>query len=38
MTAAALELQGVACTFISADAPGQRYTAVLDESLRVAAG
>ncbi|MBA4266715.1 MAG: mannosyltransferase, partial [Comamonadaceae bacterium] len=24
----AIELQDVACTFISKDAPGQRYTAV----------
>ena len=28
MSAPAIELQGVACTFISKDAPGQRYTAV----------
>ena len=36
--APALELQGVSCTFISRDAPGQRYTAVQDISLTVAAG
>jgi NitT/TauT family transport system ATP-binding protein len=34
----ALELQGVSCTFISKDDPGQRYTAVQDVSLSVAAG
>ena len=34
----ALSLQGVACTFVSKDAPGQRYTAVRDVSLNVAAG
>ena len=38
MSAAALELQGVACTFVSKDDPGQRYTAVRDVSLAVAAG
>jgi NitT/TauT family transport system ATP-binding protein len=36
--AAALSLQRVACTFISPDAPGQRYTAVRDVNLTVAAG
>ncbi|NCT98575.1 MAG: ABC transporter ATP-binding protein [Comamonadaceae bacterium] len=35
---AAIELQGVACTFISKDAPGQRYTAVDQVDLRVGAG
>jgi len=35
---AALDLQGVACTFVSKDQPGQRYTAVQDVSLRVGAG
>lgn len=34
----ALELQAVSCTFISKDDPGQRYTAVQDVSLSVAAG
>jgi NitT/TauT family transport system ATP-binding protein len=34
----ALELQGVSCTFISKDDPGQRYTAVQVVSLSVAAG
>jgi NitT/TauT family transport system ATP-binding protein len=34
----ALELQGVSCTFISKDDPGQRYTAVQDVSLHVGAG
>jgi len=38
MTAPALRLQGVSCTFISKDDPGQRYTAVQDVSLTVAAG
>jgi len=36
--AAALTFAGVACTFISKDAPGQRYTAVQDVDLRVGAG
>ena len=36
--AAALTLAGVACTFVSKDAPGQRYTAVQDVDLRVGAG
>ena len=35
---AAIELQGVACTFVSKDAPGQRYTAVQDVNLTVGAG
>jgi NitT/TauT family transport system ATP-binding protein len=35
---AALELQDVACTFISKDKPGQRYTAVKNVSLTVGAG
>jgi NitT/TauT family transport system ATP-binding protein len=34
----ALRLAGVSCTFVSKDAPGQRYTAVRDVSLTVAAG
>jgi NitT/TauT family transport system ATP-binding protein len=34
----ALELQGVSCTFISKDDPGQRYTAVQEVSLHVGAG
>ena len=38
MSAPAIELQGVACTFISKDAPGQRYTAVDQVDLRVGAG
>ena len=36
--AAALTLAGVACTFVSKDAPGQRYTAVQDVDLCVGAG
>lgn len=36
--AAAIELQDVACTFISKDAPGQRYTAVEGVNLTVGAG
>jgi NitT/TauT family transport system ATP-binding protein len=36
--APALNLQDVACTFISKDNPGQRYTAVRDVSLNVKAG
>ena len=35
---AALEFRGVSCTFVSRDAPGQRYTAVRDVSLNVGAG
>jgi NitT/TauT family transport system ATP-binding protein len=40
MTAAppALSLSQVSCTFVSKDAPGQRYTAVRDVSLAVSAG
>jgi NitT/TauT family transport system ATP-binding protein len=38
MTGPALELRDVACTFISRDAPGQRYTAVAQVSLTVGAG
>jgi NitT/TauT family transport system ATP-binding protein len=34
----AIELKDVACTFISKDAPGQRYTAVEHVNLTVAAG
>ncbi|MDP1687133.1 ATP-binding cassette domain-containing protein, partial [Hydrogenophaga sp.] len=34
----AIDLQGVACTFVSKDAPGQRYTAVDNVSLSVGAG
>ncbi len=34
----ALALQDVSCTFVSKDAPGQRYTAVRDVTLQVAAG
>ena len=34
----ALDLQGVACTFVSKDQPGQRYTAVKDVNLTVGAG
>ena len=36
--AAALDLQGVSCTFVSKDDPGQRYTAVRDVTLAVGAG
>ena len=36
--AAALALDKVTCTFVSRDAPGQRYTAVHDVSLSVGAG
>jgi NitT/TauT family transport system ATP-binding protein len=35
---AALDLQGVACTFVSRNDPSQRYTAVQDVSLTVGAG
>ncbi len=38
MNPPALALQGVSCTFISKDAPGQRYTAVRDVTLTVGAG
>jgi NitT/TauT family transport system ATP-binding protein len=34
----ALELSGITCTFVSKDAPGQRYTAVRDVTLTVDAG
>ncbi len=37
-TAPALALRGVACTFVSRDDPGQRYTAVRDVDLTVGAG
>ncbi len=37
-TAPALSLQGVACTFVDKDHPGQRYTAVRDVTLQVGAG
>jgi NitT/TauT family transport system ATP-binding protein len=36
VSAPALALSGVACTFVSKDAPGQRYTAVRDVTLAVA--
>jgi NitT/TauT family transport system ATP-binding protein len=36
--APALALRGVSCTFVSKDAPGQRYTAVRDVALTVGAG
>ena len=35
---AALDLRDVACTFVSKDDPGQRYTAVRDVTLTVGAG
>jgi NitT/TauT family transport system ATP-binding protein len=35
---AALQLQDIACTFVSKDDPGQRYTAVSDVTLTVGAG
>ncbi|MCW5661179.1 MAG: ABC transporter ATP-binding protein [Burkholderiaceae bacterium] len=38
MTAVALELTGVACTFTSRDDPAQRYTAVQEVSLAVGDG
>jgi NitT/TauT family transport system ATP-binding protein len=34
----ALALNGISCTFVSRDAPGQRYTAVRDVTLTVGAG
>jgi NitT/TauT family transport system ATP-binding protein len=37
-TAAALEFRGVSCTFVSREGPAQRYTAVRDVDLTVAAG
>jgi NitT/TauT family transport system ATP-binding protein len=36
--APALDLQGVSCTFVSKDDPGQRYTAVRDVTLTVGSG
>jgi NitT/TauT family transport system ATP-binding protein len=38
MNAPAIELQDVACTFVSKDNPGQRYTAVQHVTLTVGAG
>jgi NitT/TauT family transport system ATP-binding protein len=38
MSHPAIELQGVSCTFVSQDNPGQRYTAVRDVDLTVGAG
>jgi NitT/TauT family transport system ATP-binding protein len=38
MTAPALQLNNVSCTFISKDDPGQRYTAVKDVDVTVQAG
>jgi len=38
VTTPAIDLQDIACTFISKDAPGQRYTAVEHVSLTVGAG
>ncbi len=38
MTSPAIELQDIACTFVSKDDPGQRYTAVEHVSLTVGAG
>ncbi len=38
MNPPAIDLQGVSCTFISKDDPGQRYTAVRDVNLTVGAG
>ncbi|MGE0798992.1 MAG: ABC transporter ATP-binding protein [Lautropia sp.] len=38
MDAPALQLDGVSCTFVAADDPGARYTAVADASVTVAAG
>ena len=38
MSAAALTLDDISCTFVSRDDPGQRYTAVRDVSLHVGAG
>lgn len=34
---AALDLQGIACTFVNKDKPGQRYTAVQEVNLKVGA-
>ncbi|MEZ5644901.1 MAG: ABC transporter ATP-binding protein [Burkholderiaceae bacterium] len=38
MSEPAIDLKGVACTFVSKDNPGQRYTAVSDVDLTVGAG
>jgi NitT/TauT family transport system ATP-binding protein len=38
MSTRALELLGISCTFVSRDAPGQRYTAVRDITLTVGDG
>lgn len=38
MDAPALQLNGIACTFVAKDDPGQRYTAVRDVTLTVGAG
>ena len=38
MAAPALQLAGVACTFVDRHRPGARYTAVQDVDLRIAAG
>jgi NitT/TauT family transport system ATP-binding protein len=38
VTSPAIDLQGVSCTFISKDDPGQRYTAVQNVTLTVGAG
>jgi NitT/TauT family transport system ATP-binding protein len=38
VTSPAIDLQGVSCTFISKDKPGQRYTAVQNVTLTVGAG
>ena len=38
MSAPALQLDAVACTFVNKDDPGQRYTAVHDVTLTVGAG
>ena len=38
MSTPALELQGISCTFVSRDDPGQRYTAVRDVTLTVGDG
>ncbi|XHO05139.1 Vitamin B12 import ATP-binding protein BtuD [Ralstonia syzygii] len=38
MTTPALSFDQITCTFISADNPGQRYTAVKDTSLDIQAG
>ena len=38
MSTPALDLQGISCTFVSKDDPGQRYTAVRDVTLTVGDG